>query len=376
MFVHSFKYAMKTMLRNKTALIWTLLFPIALGTFMYMAFGNMYQKDMVFNVVPVAVVKSVDNKAFETMLTALSKEGDDQLLEVSYMTLDEAEEALDKEEVKGIVLLAEEIKLVVSKSSYETTVLKSIMDEYAKQEKLFADIAMTNPAALVHAVEALTEERSFFTEKTTSDGNQNPFTNYFYAVFAMSCLFASFAAIEKVGNLQANVSALGMRRALNPNSKMIVILAEFLSMLIVQFLVEVIALGYFYLIGIDFGTNYLHILGIFVFGSCIGIALGIMIGAIPNMPEAGKSGICILISMVLSVMADLVASGVKDAIEHVAPIINRLNPAALIVDSFYALNIYDTYERYFRNLGIMGIMTVVLLGISFLILRRNKYASV
>jgi len=40
-------------------------------------------------------------------------------------------------------------------------------------------------------------------------------TNYFYAIFAMSCLFGSFGAIEKIGKLQGNVSPLGMRRCLS-----------------------------------------------------------------------------------------------------------------------------------------------------------------
>ena len=62
-------------------------------------------------------------------------------------------------------------------------------------------------------------------------------------------------------------------------------------------------------------------------------------------------------------------------IEHNVPIINRINPAALIVDSLYALNIYDTYDRYIQNIVVLAIMSVILLSVSFLILRRNKYAS-
>lgn len=376
MFIHNLKYAIKTMLKNKTALMWTLLFPIALGTFMYMAFGKVYDKEMIFTEVPVAIVKSVDNEAFEQMIEELSKEGEDSLLEPEYVDKEEALKKLDEEEVVAIVYLDEKIGMEINNNSYQCTVVESVVNEYLKQEKVLTDIATNHPENLAGAIESITETKTFYTEKITSDGNQDLMTNYFYAIFAMSCLFASFGAIEKIGKLQGNVSALGMRRCLSPNSKMTSIVAEFLSMLIFQVIAEVLALAYFVAIGIDFGNKYPAIVGILVLGSCIGIAIGIIIGSISKLSENSKSGICVLLGMTLSVMADLCAQGIKDAIEHTIPIINRINPAALITDSFYALNIYDTYDRYLGNMAILGIMTIVLLVISYMILRRNKYASV
>jgi len=336
----------------------------------------MFERDTKYQVMSVAVVKKVENEAFETMLEELSKEGEDRMLEVSYLSEEDAMTELLEDIVTGIIYMDDEIGLTVKNNSYQNTVLKSILDEYKKQEKVLTDIAMNHPEAFQEAVDNLVSEKNYFVEKTTSNGNQDVYTNYFYAVFAMSCLFASFGSIEKIGNMQANVSALGMRRCMSPNSKAVTVIAEFLSMLVFQFLIEVIALGYFNLLGVDFGNKYPQMLGILFFGSCIGISMGVIIGSCSKFSEGMKVGLCISISMILSVLADLVATGIKDSIEHTIPILNRINPAALIVDSFYALNIYDTYDRYFRNMATLGGMTVVLLIISFLILRRNKYASV
>ena len=80
MFCHELKYAIKTMLKNKTTLIWTLLFPIILGTFMYMAFGSLWEETL-FETIPIAIVKEQEHKALETMLEQLSKEGEEQLLQ-------------------------------------------------------------------------------------------------------------------------------------------------------------------------------------------------------------------------------------------------------------------------------------------------------
>ena len=376
MFIHNLRYAIKTMLKNKTALIWTLLFPIALGTFMYMAFGKVYDEEMIFTEVPVAIVKSVDNEAFETMIEELSKESEDRLLALEYLDKDVALKKLDEGEVVAVVYLDEKISMEINNNSYQCTVVESVVNEYLKQEKVLTDIATNHPENLAGALENITNSKDYCTEKITSDGNQDVMTNYFYAIFAMSCLFGSFGAVEKIGKLQGNVSALGMRRCLSPNNKMISIVAEFISMLVFQVIAEVLALAYFVAIGVDFGNKYPAIVGILVLGSCIGIAIGIIIGSISKLSENSKSGICVLLGMSLSVMADLCAQGIKDAIEHTVPIINRINPAALITDSFYALNIYDTYDRYLGNMAILGGMTVVLLVISFMILRRNKYASV
>ncbi len=374
--VHNIKYAFKTMLRNKTAIIWTLLFPMALGTFMYMAFGNIFEQDMMFHSIPVAVVQERENIPVEIMLTELSREGEEQVLQVTYCSEEEAKIALEEEEVTGILYIREELKLTVSENSHESAILKTIMDEYKKQEAMFRDIVMYHPEAMKSVMTDMTGGGEYFTAKITSDGNQDLFTNYFYAIFAMSCLFGSFGAQEKIGKIQANVSALGMRRCLSPNRKAAIIVSEFLSLLLVQFLVEVVSLVYFVMIGVDFGNHYPQILGILFFGSCIGISLGVIIGAMSKWDVNQKSAVCVVISMALSVMADLVAAGIKDDIEHTAPIINRINPAALIVDSFYALNIYDTYDRYMKNMMTLGGMALVLLIISVFMLRRNRYASV
>ena len=63
-------------------------------------------------------------------------------------------------------------------------------------------------------------------------------------------------------------------------------------------------------------------------------------------------------------------------IAHKLPIANRLNPACLISDSFYSLNVYDSYDRFFRNISIMAVESVILLIIAFALLRREKYASI
>ena len=56
MFRHNFKYDILTSLRVKEIIIWLIIYPIALGTFFKVAFGNIYDNDIKFTTVKTAVV--------------------------------------------------------------------------------------------------------------------------------------------------------------------------------------------------------------------------------------------------------------------------------------------------------------------------------
>lgn len=379
MFLHNFKYAIVSLVKSKTALFWTLLFPIALATFMYMAFSNIFEVDEMFSAIPVAVVEE-DTKQEEPMglsmvLEQMGREEDeDALLKITKTDEKKAVELLESGEIEGIYYTADE-RLVVEESTTNTTILSMVLEQYTQMKNVYADMQADHPEYMMQAIQQLAARKTSIVEKATTNGCQNEYYNYFYAIFAMSCLFASFASLEKISKMQANTSTLGIRRSLSPNHKMSMVLSEYLALWMVQFAVELIALGYLTVLGVDFGEKYPAIALTLFVGSGIGLSMGVIVGAISKFGEKTKMGIMTTISMFLSVMADLCAGGIKDAVEHHLPILNRLNPAVLLSDCFYALNVYDNYDRFMRNIGILSGMAVLLLGISFCLVRRNRYAS-
>lgn len=377
MFWHNYCYSIKSIFRNKSAVIWTLIFPIALATFMYMAFGNLFDTDELMTVIPVAVVEKEENKGLEALLEALSEEGEDQIFSVQKLSEEEALKALYNGDVNGIIYKGEEISLTVGENGYMSTIIKTIIEQYTQSEAIVKDIISSTASEEEKsaAIKALLDNKAYFTEGKTSNGYQNIYYNYFYAIFAMSSMFASFIAVERISKMQANTSSLGIRRAIIPKGKAMMLCSEFLAMVTTQFAVMIIAFIYMNIIGIRFNDKYLAILLILLLGPCVGLAIGAIIGSFAKIGDGAKMGICVSIGMGLSVMADLVASGVKDTIEHTIPILNRLNPAALISDAFYSLNVYDSYNRYFTDIALLAVIMVVLLTISVQILRRNTYAS-
>ena len=379
MFIHNMKYTIRSLVKSRVSLFWAFIFPLALATFMYLAFGNILSVDEAFSPIEVAVVSGETGTTEETsgityLLDALS-EGDEPILHVTAYSEDEAKQALNDGKADGIVYTSD-IRLVVKKSSINAGILESILTQYRQNEAVIADIAKTHPEKLQELVDSAMSRPSFYVEKASTDGNQNPYTNYFYAIFAMSCLFASFSSLDSTSRLQANTSPLGIRKCVSSGHKLTLILSDFSALLLVHFATEVIALGYMRLLGIDFGEKYGAILLTLLLGCVFGLAMGVIIGAPSKFGYPMKVGIAISVSMILSVLSDLVAAGVKDMIEHHAPLINRINPAALISNCFYSLNVYDGYGRYFENLIILAIESVVLIFIGYLMIRRNKYASI
>lgn len=387
MFIRDFLYTINILMRAKVSIFWTLVFPILLATFMYMAFGNIYEQDEMFSNIKVAVVTEDESaNGLNYMLDALS-DGDDALLLVERMSENDAEKSLADEEVEGIIY-TDDVRLTVAESSVNASILETVLSEYKQYEHTLKDIykdgiglqqymsGTSGVDDMSDLVEKLSEQRSYYTEKASTEGSQNVYNNYFYAIFAMSCLFASLSSIGMMNNLQANVSATGKRKNVSPQRKMTFVLAEFAALLLIHFVVEVISFIYMSCIGVDFGDRVWEILLTLFVGCFIGLAIGVIVGAISKLAEGTKIGIVIGISMVMSILSDLCINGVKYEIQQNAPIINKLNPAALISDSFYALNVYSDHQVFTENIVIMIIEAVVLITVGILMVRRNRYASV
>lgn len=376
MFRHILKYGLLSLLRTKEIVFWTLIFPFALATFMYFAFSNIFETTEKFHVLPVAVVQESENKVFEQILSMVSSEGEDQILKVQETTKEQGERLLQDGDVKGVLYVGEKVSLEVAESGMDQTMLQMIVEQFVQYQKTISDVAQIQPQRLMQAVSALTSQTEYVEEKKSSEGNQNNVINYFYAVLAMVCLFASFAGCDRILKIQANVSDLGQRRNMIPIHKLKSILADFAACEIVQYSIVLLLVIYMkFVLKLELGDKLPQILLLLLLGTSYGIMIGIFVGSLPRLGEGMKIGILVSVGLALSALSDLMVSGLKDAIEHTVPIVNDINPAALITDSFYALNIYETNQRFWGNVICLGVGIVVLTLASYFMVRRSRYAS-
>ena len=152
MFRHVLKYGLLSLLRTKEIVFWTLAFPFALTTFMYFAFGSLFETTEQFHVIPVAVVQEGDNKVFSQMLQMVSGDGEDQLLEIHEAAMEKAEEMLLAGEVKGILTVGEKPALQVAESGMDQTLLQMILDQFVQYQKTISDVVQIHPEKIMQAV--------------------------------------------------------------------------------------------------------------------------------------------------------------------------------------------------------------------------------
>lgn len=371
--LHLMKYQFKQMTREISVMFWALFFPIILGTLFYFAFGNGIKSEE-FSAITVAVVKdSQENEVFTEYLKSL----DGDILNIKKLSAKDAKKGLIDGKIKGIFYAADEPSLTVTTSGLEESILKTVLDSYVKHAAMIGEIIAEHPENLIPALNSLEDYHSLTKEVSLGGKTLDNFIQYFFALIAMACLYGCFLGMKNALEIQANLSQLGARRSITPVHRMKLVVSDILVTFGVHFANVIILLLYLNIIlKIEFGNQWKYILPICFVGSMIGVAMGLFVGSIGKMSENVKMGMLIGISMLCSFLAGLMVGNMKDIIERNAPIINRINPAALISDAFYSITVYDDMSRYYRNLGTMIVMSLVLVVGSFLMVRRERYDSI
>lgn len=375
MFGHNFKYSLLTGLRSKEVVFWLILFPIALGTLFKMAFGNLYE-DLEFSAIKIAVVE--ENGKDETLRTVLEgiSEGEDAIFDVEYTDSDDALKKLENEDVKGVIYASDELKLTVSSNGVAVTTLESFVERYNLNIKIIGDTAKNNPEKIPEVAAALSEEISTVKAEALSKGNTNIYDQYFYNLIAMVALFGFtpglFIAIENQGNL----SALGARKCVSPTPKSVTILSALAATFLIQTICMIIAVSYIrFVLQVDMGNR----LGLFyltaILAGTVGSSVGFMLGSIGRGSVSTKSSIASAVTMILCFLSGLMDGSMKQKVAESAPWFNKINPAAVICESLFSLNIYEDYRRYTQGIVTMVIMTLLFVTMGFMMTRRRRYAS-
>lgn len=375
MFFHNFIYQLKTGLRSKDLILWMIIYPIALGTFFKLAFGNIYDNDIKFSQIKVAVVENAgEDTTLRNVLKEIS-EGEDALLDVSYMTEDEAVKALKDEEVKGIITDNGTLSLTVSSNGIRSTILEKFVERYNLNVKIIGEAA-GDPERLKKVAAALSKDYETITAKALSKGNTNIYDQYFYNLIAMVALFGSMTGLHISIENQGNLSALGARKCVSPTPKSMTILSALAATFVMQTICMVISVTYIHFgLGVDMGNR----LGFFyltsIIAGMVGSSLGFFVGSINKASLSTKNSICTAVSLMLCFLSGLMDGGMKQKVAESAPWFNKINPAAVICDSLFSLNIYEDFERYNRCVLTMLIMTALFIFLGFMFTRRRKYAS-
>jgi ABC-2 type transport system permease protein len=377
--MQQFIYQMKRILRNPNILFWAMAFPIILGTLFYFMFGNIENASL-FAEIPVGIVEKEENTVFVDMMEQIEIEDGVPMFQVSrFDTREAAELALREESIQGIVLIqGEDIDMVVKESSTAASLLKTFLDQYQQNMTLLEDMAVSQPEKVEALAAGLYQGSTIEVQPIALKGqDKSPYTQYFYALLAMACLIASSIGINIGINIQADQSALGARRNVAPTKKMHQLLIDFAAYLIVYCVMMTIVVAVFiFIFKQDFGSNIpLVLLGTWV-GSFVGLACGTMISVVLKGDKAAKNGISSVFFVVSSFLGGLQWGDITYYLEKGCPIVNRINPATLMVNAFQSLSVFGDYRSYAWNLVTLLVIGLIFLAVSIWKLRRTRYASI
>lgn len=430
----SFKYSLLQLVRVPGVLIWTLVFPIVLGSLFVMMLGALDERAEAVSVNVVVVDEeqakgeersalSFENiaraaqagaqvgsvfdeeafgeQAFATFMEALG-EGDDALFNITYVSSPEEAAALVREslgaddEYAGYVQYADgEVQTVLAKATsaseayeVEPSILMMIMDRYVAEEALIKETLQKNPAALANPefIETLMAPVEATVRASVTDNAPRESLRYYFALFGMAAFFGASIGLIGFQQIRANASALAARRSLGALSHgktaFVTLLASWLlsfASWLLSFASLLVLFAFLVVIGgVDFGDRVGICILICLVASLCATALGCALAAIPKVPDQAKGGIVTGIVCVASLFAGLYgtfAMDFADAVSQTAPWLDVINPVVQVCQAFYATMYYDTYAQTFGHLAILLVMALIFFALSARSLRRKRYAS-
>ena len=367
-------------IRNPETVIWTWIFPLMLATLFYTVFTNLDTAGQ-FREIPIGVV---DNEAYrgDTAFRAAVESvsgGEDNLFGLRlFAAQDGADGALENGEIEGYILTdgVGAPKLFVSGSGLNQTIAKGFLDRYLQTKNSVETLLSQGPEAAAK-LPALLAPVNYTEEISLSDNPLTEKVNYFYALLAMVCLYGGFQGLTTVTGIQANLSALGARKTMAPVGRFRLVTYDLLGGVTTQYLCLLVVVAYIhFILGVSFGPKLWLVLLTCLAGSVLGVSFGALVSVTSKLKEQAKVAVLITVTMVCCFLSGLMVYGISYAVAQKAPAAAWLNPAARITDAFYCLYYYDTYERYFLNIGIIAAMSAAMLAVTAIFVRRQRYESI
>ena len=382
MFIFLFTNKLKILLRNKSLIFWTFIFPFVLGTFFYLALSNIGES---FNLesIKVAVVNNSyyqEDKNLNSVIESISA-GEDKIFTTEYTSTEkDAQNLLNSGKIKGYITVNEEgeASVIVAENGIEETIIKYVLDEYYQLNSTINNSINYYDKTTIYndTLQTLSENKDYIINSTTEKIDFS--INYFFTLIAMTCMYGSLIGLEIVKDSEANLSKKGARISISPVNKIKNILAGLLAAFVIEFIIIILLLLYLiYIFKIDLANHIDKLLLLIIISSVTGILLGMFVGSSNKKSEEFKIGLLISVIMLLSFMSGMMGTiDIKLFFDEKLPIISKINPVNIITDGLYYLFAYNSYNAYYNCLMRLGVISLILFIFTFIFVRRKKYDSI
>ncbi len=387
MFWHNFKYSVKTLLKNKMLVFWTLAFPILLGIFFHMAFSDI-EKNETLAIIPIAIVQDDSNQYafFQKAIAPLGdKKNKERLFDITYTDLDTAGKLLEKKDIIGYLVFDDAAHIVVHSNGIEESIFRYVVDEMISTNEMIQVLSSkliqesTDMTSFVNSqeiyqkvVQLVSKDEKYLQD--LSNAHMSYTMIEYYTLIAMACLYGGILSMFTVNYKLANMNSVGKRTSISSCHKGKMLLSSLCASYVIQLLgIFVLFVFTIFVLHVDYGTHLFEMLLLAVCGSLAGLCLGVAVATLVKANENAKTGILIAVTMLGCFLSGMMGITMKYVIDKNIPILNKINPASMITDGFYALYYYDAAARFTLNIISLLIFSLVLILLSLRGLRRQKY---
>ncbi|WP_016896831.1 ABC transporter permease [Aerococcus viridans] len=413
---HLLFYDLKIMLRNKEGLLWGLLFPLVYGLVYMFAFQGINNQTANFEAIPVAIVYQGDADQ--------QAEAKDLMGNISTVGTVENEEVVESEELASGDLETTDYPLlaietadietaqaylsegIVSQAIYvdfddtdqmqfafevapsatsdiDSSIVYAVLQYFASSTNAFTLLyneaaASENPAETIAQVDLrlseIDQDQEIIVQASNSQ-NVSAWSNFYYVALAYVSIFFMSIGINLVLNNEANFSENALRETVSPTNKYMRYLAHTIIWSIPALLVIYLLLGIYWLNDVPLGDDYPRIFALMTLGPITGLLMGSALAATFKRNAEVVMAVSIVVPLIMGMLSGMMAYDVKVWVVNNVPIINKINPVALINDAFYYLNNYPTYAQYNQNMVILFAIAVICFIVSLIGIRRTDYEN-
>lgn len=419
MFKHSLFYNAKILFRNQESLLWGLLFPLVYGLVYMLAFQGVAGQTEQFDAIPVAVVyqgtaeeqtSAKDLLANIATVGSIDKNGDGNqivesdelatgdvdsadypLLIIETPDIEKAQEYLSEGLISQAIYTSYEdnqlhFELSVAPSAttaINSSIVYSILQSFSSSTNAFTLLyenvaSLPDPRATMERLDLrINEINDDQTMIVSSDSTKNvsSLSNYYYVALAYVCIFYMSIGINLVLENEANYSVAALRETVSASKKPVRFFSMFINSTIPALAVVYLLLTIYHFNDVPIGNETGRILLLMTIGPITGMLLGCALASLFKFKAEVVQGVAIALPLIFGLMSGMMAYDIKIWIVQNLPILNKLNPVALINDAFYYLNYYPTYNQYNQNILILCAISFACLIITLIGIRRTDYEN-
>ena len=389
MFAHNFKYSLKVLFRNKPLIFWTYIFPLILALLFNLAFKDI-ESNEVLKTIDIAVVnsESFENDTItKNILKELSSE-ENKIFNIEYTDLEKSKELLENKEISGYIIYDNDIKIVINNNGINETILKYTLDEIQNTKNMVNIMLNSSITKEINNGNININYNEIYNNIMNKISNTNIKLNdisnknlsytmiEYYTLIAMAALYGSMLSMYITNYNDARMCPVGKRKNVSPTNKMTLIVSGLLSSYIVQLIgMFILFMFMIFILKIEF-IKLEKVIFLSLLSSLAGLSLGVFVSSVFKAKENTKTGIIITITMICCYLSGMMGIKMKYIIDTNIPIINKINPANMITDALYSLYYYEDNIRYSFNIISLIIFSTIMILISYLKLRREKYDSI